>query len=271
MSTIITEISQSMQNQWFRCPHQFERVWIMGERIPPGIAARIGTGLHTGAHVNFAAKYISGNDEPLEVVQDAAKDGYIKAVQEGVFFPPDEVSGARKQIEEGVDVTVDLAKLFRLGLAPQIQPVLIEENIYLSDPRLPVPFRGTIDVLDESNWLIDIKSSKNKWAAGKADSEIQPTLYNELVREKTGEYPRKITFEVFTKTKREHHSIETTRTREDYEKLVIVTEQMIKCINEGIFLPAPPGSWQCSMKWCGFYLTCKYIPNHRKIIPKRSV
>lgn len=266
---MIEFISQSMMNQWFRCPESFRRRWIEGDIIPPGIAARIGTGLHKGAEVNHRAKVITGEDEPLSIIQDAARDCYVKTVRnEGVFFPPDELSSARKQLLEGIDTTVALAKLYRESFAPKVLPYLIEERLTLDRPGLPIPFAGTIDLLTNDNWLPDIKSAEKKWPSGKADTEIQATLYRELVRERTGSYPNKISFEVFTKSKLEHHSFETTRTPEDFELLVRAAAAILKSIQAGIFHPAQPGAWNCGAKWCGYWWTCPWVPEHRKIIPK---
>jgi len=106
---MIEYINQTILNAWSMCPERVRRRWIEGEIIPPGIAARIGSGVHKGAEVNHLAKIISGKDEPLDVIQDAARDGYMKSIQEGVFFAPDEAASARKQLAEGVDTTVTLA------------------------------------------------------------------------------------------------------------------------------------------------------------------
>jgi PD-(D/E)XK nuclease superfamily len=262
-------ISQTMINQWDRCPAQFEKVQIEGIRIPPGIAARIGTGTHAGADVNHRAKIITGEDEPLDVVLDAARDGYLHAVVDGgVFVPHEELSSAKQQISDGLDMTVKLARLYRESLAPQIQPRYVEEEIYLAHPDLPVPFRGTIDVLTKDHWWIDIKTAERKWANGRADHEVQATLYWALVKEKTGKPPSRMTFEVLTRSKLEHQTNETTRTKEDMDLLVRKTKLIVQAIEAGIFLPAQPGSWICSPKFCGFWWSCEHVPSHRKILPR---
>lgn len=268
---MIEFVSQTMLGQWFRCPEQFRRRWIENEIIPPGIAARIGTGLHKGNEVNCRAKIVTGQDEPLSVVQDAARDGYVKALQEGVFFPPDEVPTAKEKMAEGVDTTVTLAGLYHKSLAPQVQPAMIERRILMEAPGLDVPFAGTVDVLTTDGWWFDIKSAARKWPEGRADSDVQATLYGELVRAETGKYPARLSFEIFTKTKEPaHQHIETTRQPEDFDALVSRSQVMLRSITAGIFPPAEVGHWLCSPKWCGYWYSCPYIPAHKKLLPKRS-
>ncbi|TVM31204.1 PD-(D/E)XK nuclease family protein [Oceanidesulfovibrio marinus] len=262
-------LSQSMISSWELCPERFRRRFLEGEIIPPGIAARIGTGVHKGAEINHIQKIHTGEDEPKDVIQDAARDGYKKALEKGVFFAPGEASTAKKQLADGVDTVVTLAGLYRDSLAPQVQPTLVEETIYLDDSRLPIPFRGTIDVLavdgKDRTWLPDIKTASAKWGQSKADESPQASLYSRLVLEATGHWPDKVSFEVFVKTKTPaHQSVETVRRPEDYDILVVRAQAILAVIERGIFPPAQAGSWTCSPKWCGFWWSCKYIPTHKK-------
>jgi hypothetical protein len=267
---VIDRIRQSSLDTWERCPEQFRRRYLEGEIVPPGIAARIGTGLHKGAEVNHRGKIRTGSDEPLDVVQDAARDGYVRSLGNGVFFPPEEVPSARVQLAEGVDVTTMLAGVYHTSLAPHIRPKLVEETVYMDVDAIPLPISGTIDVLTEDGWLPDLKTAAKAWPKGRADKSNQATIYNELVKSATGEYPDKISFEVFTKAKAEHHSYETARTPEDFSVVRMKIDLMLRMIGAGLFPPASSDSWMCSPRYCGYYYTCRYIPNHKKILPKRS-
>lgn len=265
---MIEFLSQSMIGQWGRCPEQVRRRWIEGDIIPPGIAARIGSGVHKGAEINHAQKIHTGIDEPLDVIQDAARDEYVRRVNDGVFFPVEELPTAKKQLSEGVDMVTALAWLYRESLAPLVNPVAVERVITLEDD-LPLPLRGIVDVYTHDKWLPDIKTAARKWPQSSADSSIQATLYRQLIKEEFGEYPEKISFEVFTKGKKPaHHSIETTREAADYEILKLRIHSVMKSINAGIFPPAEAGHWCCSRRWCGYYYSCQYIPKHKKILPK---
>jgi len=36
-------------------------------------------------------------------------------------------------------------------------------------------------------------------------------------------------------------------------------ESVLNGINAGIFLPAAPGSWACSERFCGYWHSCPYV------------
>lgn len=107
-----------------RCGEQWRRRYLDEEVIPPGIAARVGSGVHKAAEINFRSKMQTGEDMPLDAVRDAAAEAYDKALSAGVFFAPDEVPGAKIAMAQGKDDAVSLATLFRRELAPAIMPAL---------------------------------------------------------------------------------------------------------------------------------------------------
>jgi hypothetical protein len=45
-----------------RCGEQYRRRYLENEIIPPGISARIGSGVHKAAEINFRAKIQTGED-----------------------------------------------------------------------------------------------------------------------------------------------------------------------------------------------------------------
>jgi len=76
-------ITQSMLGMFLRCPHQFERRYLRGEIIPPGIAARRGSATH--------------EDLPVGDLRDAARDHYVRLVkEEGVFISKDQLPEKEK-------------------------------------------------------------------------------------------------------------------------------------------------------------------------------
>lgn len=268
---MITHLSASQLGMFQRCGEQWRRRYLEGEVIPPGIAARIGTGVHKAAEKNFRYKMESGEDMRLDEVQDAAATAYDKALAQGVFISPDEAPGAKLAMAEGKDTAVSLATLFRRELAPAIQPRLVEHKVTLDLPGLELPVVTVLDCYTADRALRDMKTSGKKWSEDKAHVSPQPTLYRESVKEVTGEYPEMLLFDVLVSTKTPSlQSIETTRTADDLAILGRQFEMMIASINAGIFQPAERDSWMCSMKWCGYYFTCPHIPAHRKILPKRS-
>ena len=262
---MINHLSISQLDMFGRCGEQYRRRYIEGEVIPPGIAARIGSGVHKGAEVNFRSKMQTGQDLPLDVIQDAAAEAYANELANGVFFSPEEASGARLAMAEGKDTVVSLTTLFRNELAPQIQPALVEEKVTIDLPGVDLPVVTILDCYTQSKTLRDLKTAGRKWPQDKADGSNQPTVYREAVRAVTGEYPESICFDVLVSTKTPAlQTLPTVRTAED---LAILTHKfgiMVASVNSGIFPPAQPDHWCCSAKFCVYWSTCRYVSLHRR-------
>ncbi len=158
-------ITPSMLGMFLKCPHQFERRYLRGEIIPPGIAARRGSATHKAAQLNHEQKLHTQADLPVGDLQDAARDHYVRLItDEGVFIPKDQIAEKDILLAKGLDAAVRLTQLYREALAPTIQPLLVEEKMSM-DAGLDLPLQGTIDVLTADHWLPDIKTAdKSKGA-----------------------------------------------------------------------------------------------------------
>ena len=257
-------ITQSMLGMFLRCAHQFERRYIQGEIIPPGIAARRGSATHKAAQINHEQKLHTKEDLPAGDLQDAARDHYVKQIQEeGVFIPKDRISEKDQLLAGGLDAAVRLTKLYRHSLAPAIQPILVEEKMTM-DANLDLPIQGTIDVLTTDNWLPDLKTADKSKGAGEADNSLQLTFYAGLVAHYTGKWPEKISLEILVNHKEPKlQSLPTKRGPEDWGNLMLRIQLMLAQIRAGLFPPCDPGAWVCSPNWCGYFWTCKYSIKRR--------
>lgn len=256
---MIESVHQSHLGMFLRCPTQFERRYIRGEVIPPGIPARRGSGVHKAARVNHEQKIVSHEDLPVDVLMDVSRDEYVRLIKDqGVFIPKDQVSEKGKLLAAGLDASTRLAKLYRDCLAPRIQPVLVEEYLTV-DAGLDLPLAGRIDVLAEGGWMPDLKTADKSKAAGEADNSLQLTFYSGLVANHIGRWPEKISLEILVDNKEPKlQSLETKRGPKHWKNLLLRVQLMIAQINTGLFPPCDPGAWVCSPKWCGYFWTCKY-------------
>jgi hypothetical protein len=252
-------ITQSMLGMFLRCPHQFERRYLRGEIIPPGIAARRGSATHKAAQLNHEQKLHSQTDLPLGDLQDAARDHYITLIKEdGVFLPKDRLPDKDKLLAAGLDATVRLTTLYREALAPSIQPLLVEEPL-TCEVGLALPLKGTIDVLTTDHWLPDLKTADKSKGPKEADYSLQLTFYAGLVAQRTGTWPQRISLEVLVNTKAAKlQSLPTSRGPEDWRNLVQRVHLMVAQMEAGLFPPCDPSAWICSPTWCGYFWTCTY-------------
>jgi hypothetical protein len=256
---MIESISQSSFGMFLRCPQQFERRYMRGEIIPPGIAARRGAGVHKAAQINHEQKIKSLIDLPVTDLQDAARDHYVKLVkEEGVFIPKDRLSEKNALLAEGLDAATKLTKLYREALAPQIMPALVEQKLSI-DAGLPLPILGIVDVLTDTNWLPDLKTADKSKGAAEAENSLQLTFYAGLVADHIGKWPEKVSLEILVNNKEPKlQSLATTRGPDDWANLMLRLQLFCAQLETGLFPPCDPGAWVCSPTWCGYFWTCKY-------------
>jgi hypothetical protein len=257
---MIESIHQSMINTWLRCGVQFERRYLLGEIIPPGVAARRGSAGHKGADLN-AKNMIEHNMEllPLDSLQDAVRDEFVRLVkEEGVFIPPDQLSEKNTILNDNLNQAVTAIEKYHTDVAPTIKPVASELKI-TADVGFDLPIGGIID-LAEDRRLRDLKirgKASNKDAAA---VDIQPSFYYELYKAHFGFYPDEFIYDeiVPLKTKTNYNPISTTRDTASLARWRLYVEAFLRDLNVGIFRPADPGHFLCTPTWCGFYQTCPY-------------
>lgn len=257
---MINAIYQSSLNMALRCGEQFRRRYLEDHVLPPGIAAGRGTGVHNANEVNLKQKIRTDVDLPISDMQDAARDGFVKAFEKGIYLPKDELPEKDKILNEGLSDTIRLTELYGKEVAPKIKPkdVEVEFNI---DVGLPLNIAGKIDIQRE-NKLDDLKTTKKTWSEGQINKEIQPILYSFVHEYMTGIRPRfdyQILIALKNSTKLQIQSI--TPTNNHYRALFTKFHVFCDMIDKGVFMPANPSSWWCCEKWCGYYLTCPYVGN----------
>jgi hypothetical protein len=251
------------------CPEAWRRSYLLGQKTPSGIAALIGHGLHAGSQVNFQPKITTMEDQPLDIVMDAAADGFEhRGRSEGIFLPREDVFYKNRIIGEGKDKAVQLAKILREDVAPKIQPLVVEQRFVIGTKNPEISWLGYIDLITKDKELSDIKTAAKRWSQGEADKSTQGDLYPEMVKQKMGSLPRAISFNVFVKTKKpKHQKIYRGWHPDDFEALNKRAEVMLRMVKAGIFPGCDSGHWKCSEKWCQYWGTCPFIPEHKRRLP----
>ena len=116
----------------------------------------------------------------------------------------------------------------------------VAEAFNVNVPGLSKPLVGEFDLVvtdggDET--ISDWKTAAVKWPAGKADRDLQATVFCYAFMQKYSINPL-FRFDVFTKAKNPvHQLLYTLRTDDDFERFVYLAWKIEKAINTGIFLP----------------------------------
>jgi len=178
-----------------RCPEQFRHRYILGEKERPGEGLVIGSAFHEGLEFNYAQKIESHVDRPTaEVVEYLQDVGVPKVLEEQ--GGADEISWDSNDPVKGVDLlrrdSERILIRYHEDVVPRLQPIALEEELYIRDPRLPVPIIGYVDVrtgyeleLDTvSQWvadrIIDTKTGKQSVSKLKPSWMLQATIYSAM-------------------------------------------------------------------------------------------
>lgn len=261
---MIEAIHQSTLNMALRCGEQFRRRYIEGDIIPPSIPAGRGTGVHKANEVNMKQKVESKVDLPTGDLTDAARDGYVHSLKNGVYIPKEEQSEKKKLLNIGLNDTIRCTEVYSVDVAPKIQPIDVEHPFDI-DVGLPLRLAGRMDYTERPE-LGDLKSTSMKWPDGRAQAEIQRIFYS-LAFEKTKGIRPDFTFHVLIArrnregkpTSTDYQKITLRCTDRDYKVLFAKLRAFVNMLQKGVFLPANPTSWWCSAKWCGYYESCEYV------------
>jgi len=253
---------------FFGCPAAYYQRYILGRKVPPGIALHMGTGLHAAADVNFTQKMATREDLPRDVFEDAAEQEFNRRLKdEGVLLSKEDAGRATLYLEECKVKTIQMAGVLHDDVAPDVQPIAVERDIEFTRDATPgIVYAGRLDVLDETHDVIDVKSSKARWGAGKAEEQDQPVFYLPGARETLGTKSEEFVYHIVTKAKTPTHQVvRTTRDESDLVALEERAKTMKAMRDAGLFPPCDPGSWRCRPLYCAYFLAgCKYKSARQK-------
>jgi hypothetical protein len=155
--------------------------------------------------------------------------------------------------------------LYAAESAPEIQPVLVEEQIVIEVPAIRTPLLGILDVSTEDGLVLDIKTAARAKTQQDVDESMQLSMYHLAYTARTGQPPAGVGLEVLVDTKTpKRQRLVSTRSERDLGVLAQRVNAMVAGVEAGVFLPAAPGSWACSPKFCGFWATCPYVNSERR-------
>ncbi len=257
-----------------KCGEAYRRRYILGEKRPPGVAALRGTGMHGGAKVNFRQKVVTHQDLPEADIVDAAVCAFEFAIEDqGVQLSDDETErGESRVLAETKDTVAAMAQVHAREQAPDYQPVYVEQRARITLPG-PRDVLGVIDLADDKGRIVDFKTAGKRKSQADADSSVQLTVYAAVYRAVTGDDPKEVSLDTLVAGKRSisRDVVSSTRGMADYKALAHRFNAVSQSIDAGAFLPAMPGSWWCSAKWCGYWATCPYVNNTRAAVQVHQI
>lgn len=119
---------------------------------------------------------------------------------------------------------------------------------------LPVPLKGFMDLVEEGDTIVELKTSANAYNGNALDLQLQLTAYHYAYQILFHREPKAIKLINFTKAKKPRMEIlETDRSSKDHARLFYIAKEILNAIKAGVFVPNP--SFRC--KDCEYFDVCQ--------------
>lgn len=266
-------LSPTQLDMFTRCGEAYRRRYREGEVIPPGVALLKGSGFHDGAATNMRQKIESGVDLPAGDIVDAAVAAFEAGVHGGYVLDDAEAGrGAKVVLAEAKDSLVALAELHAAAQAPDYQPRLVEHKVRIVLPDAPRDLLGIIDLADDRGRVTDFKTTSRRKSQAEADASVQLTTYAAAYAVATGAAPSEVRLDVLAQGKKEtaRQVLVSQRTEADYAALANRLNVVNRALDADVFVPAAPGAWNCSPRWCGYWATCALVNSERRALAEHN-
>jgi hypothetical protein len=182
LSDHLKHLSASSIGMLFRCPRQFQRRYLFGEKERPGEALVLGSSLHDTLEWNYRTKIQSHTDQPfadaLQYLQDVAFPAAVEENGGADYVRWDtSIDSVRSDSER-------MTGAYYKTVVPRIQPVSTEQKFEIEVPGVEVPIIGFVDV-QETNRVIDTKTGKSATRKVKPSWALQGRTYSFATRKPT--------------------------------------------------------------------------------------
>jgi hypothetical protein len=259
--------SVSQMTLYFACGEAYRRRYIEKEKIPAGIEALVGSAMHAGAEANFKQKLESHVDLPRQQIIEAAIAGFNKRLaEEGAAFTDEqEAEGRDVVIDRARNLAAEYANAFAIYQAPHYQPKAVEQWVVIPVPRGPNDIVAVLDLVTTDDEVRDFKNSKRTKSSISAAESVQLTMYAAAHAVKYGKPAKDVGLDILVHTTKgvKRQVLTDQRDAKDFTVLANRLNVMEKGISTGVFLPANPGDWKCSKRWCEYFTTCPYVNAER--------
>lgn len=247
----VEEISQSRIAMYLKCPRQFYYRYCEGLISPPGAALTLGSSFHGAIRVNYEQKVGSHEDLPVTDVLDAFSTEYDHRSHETLWFPGEDPGKVK-------DSGIAILDHYQNEAAPAIQPVCVETKFeadmtWVADQEpKSVKLKGILDLQDESQVIVEAKTTSRKPSSVQYAHIIQSTCYVAGALQDVG---RARVDYVIRKKIPEIVSFPIQVDRGKIRFFVNLVAGVVESIESELWIPNRD-HFLCSEKWCGYWDLC---------------
>ncbi len=245
-------LSVSQVNAYLGCPLKYRFQYV--DKIPrPWRAAAMafGSSVHAGVEWFHRERLAGRSPELKQVLEVYDADWYAQNVEPLVFSERESREGLAEKGRAMLQLYVESVN--------GAKPVAVEQpfELDLADPEtgevLDVRLRGIIDLIEEGDVLVDLKTAGRTLEAGGLERHLQLSTYALAYLLLKGQIP-KLRLDMLLKTAKprlERH--ETTRSVEDLSWTAQLIREVALAIQTEHFFPNP--SWRCTE--CEYFAHCQ--------------
>ena len=261
-----------MDKLW-ECGEKFRRIYIEMETLSKGTYVAVGSGVDRAVTRNLENYILDKTLLPIEEVKALAHDAAaFELTNNEIVLDEDERKlGMAKAHADAVDKAVRLAALHAKDIAPKLKPTAVQRRWTLEIPGIPFDLVGTIDVQEGGDSIRDTKTSGKTPAAGIADMSEQLSIYALAIRTLDGAAPKTVALDYLIDNKTPvAKTFTSTRNDDDFRVVLARVENAAEVIQKGAYAPARPTDWQCSLKWCSFFRSCRYAKQPKSLVIEKG-
>ena len=256
MNNPIEHLSYSSVSSFLTCGKAWKYRYVDKVQAAPSPTLLIGSAVHDTVEEIVRCRTL-GIEEP-DPAEFCAQTAAERLEKEPAINNTPEAENVKSEAVRVATAPLILSAIRLLRAKVDDAGPMIERKVTLEIPEIDVPVIGYIDIILSDGTPADFKTASKAWTQEKAEAELQPVFYlaamgqcgmpvnwnfKHLVMVKN-KVPKFQTFE-------HHHK------PDELFRLVGKIQSVWRSIDSGNFLPAAPGSWKCSPKYCDYWKLCQ--------------
>lgn len=242
------------------CGARYKARYIEKIRTAPNYSLILGRAVDATVMLDLQHKIKTGDLLPVGDITDfthaTIEDIFLR---DGIMLTQVEVGKGMNRIKaELTNEAVKMVHLHHTYIAPRLEPTRVQREFEIEITGHTVT--GRMDIQEGSRAIRDLKVTGRSPAADEAERSLQLTVYAMACAQLDGRIPDHLYLDYLVHTAQPRIvKLETTRARHQFYAVEERVKAAVVAIESGAFVPADPGSWMCSEKFCSFYLGCKYV------------
>lgn len=241
-------ISYNQIRLYQQCPQQYYQKYIAGVESPVNDKIFLGIVFHTSVEAHLK-KRINGQFS-------TARDTIAHFDQ---LFLQEQERYSIVWNNSKTDVKLRglaILKHYLAEIDPDIDPMLVEEEMEAPIPEIGVTMKGVVDLVERDFSITDFKTSTTRWSKERGQSSfLQMVMYRYLFEQRFGPVTRNLKFRIiYSKSPRNaRHQVLTFDVEQaDFSQMIKVIDRVVTGIQNDSFCPKP--SFRCA--YCEFKAHC---------------